>query len=180
MGLLTQSDTLVFQKWFKECCKLRGIAVQYCYPVTEEVSIHGEVQPQFSELFPLDIMFDENPKVKTLKNIGWNSEDPEDKPAIAHLPIDTPQLKTKSRILIPPVGQAIPGRWFEVTTIHANLEYPDSYTVTLAPVFDTEKPKTDVSVTNYNYIKDHRANQPDEDQPANYPVDPNFKFLNLT
>lgn len=177
MGLLTQNDAKVFQNWFKEACLLHGIPVKYVYPVRENVTIYTEIQPEFSEVIDLDIMFDENPSVKTLKRIGWVSEDPDDKPAIAHLPFDTPYLQTKARILIPPIGQAIPGRWFEVTSIHSQLEYPDSYTVTLAPVFETEKEKTNYNESNYNYVDHERANQPMEDSPANEPLDPNFSFI---
>lgn len=179
MGLLTNNDAKIFSQWFKECCRLRGISVKYVYPVTENVTIYSEIQPEFSDLIDLDILFDENPTVKTLKRIGWVSEDPEDKPAIAHLPIDTPYLMTKARILIPPIGQAIPGRWFEVTSIHSNLEYPDSYTVTLAPVFNSEKAKTNYEETNYNYVEDERANQPLEDVPNNDFGKKNFTFLKI-
>lgn len=177
MGLLTTEDITMFQEWFKEMVKLRGISVIYRYPVNEEVSIHSEIKANFSEPINLDIIFEEVPQVKTLKRIGWVSEDPNDKPYIAMLPIDTPYLQTKSRILIPPIGQAIPGRWFEVTSIHSILEYPACYTCTLAPVFESKSEKLDHSETNYNYIEHLRANQPDQDNPNNYPLDPNFKFL---
>lgn len=177
MGLLTQNDAQMFQTWFEEMCRLRGIPVKYVYPVVEDVTIHSEIQATFSEMIDMDVIFEENPKVNTLKRIGWVSENPDDKPYIAMMSINTPHLQTKSRILIPPIGQAIPGRWFEVTSIHANLEYPDCYICTLVPVFETKAPRLDLSETNYNYIEDERANQPDEDQPANKPVNANFTFL---
>ena len=44
-------------------------------------------------------------------------------------------------------------------------------------MFETKPEKIDHSETNYNYIEDLRANQPDQDNPNNYPIDPNFKFL---
>lgn len=179
MGLLTQNDANVFQNWFKEMCKLHGISVKYIYPVIENVTIYSEIQPEFSEVINLDIIFDENPNVKTLKRIGWVSEDPSDKPAIAHLPMDTPHLQTKARILIPPIGQAIPGRWFEITSIHSQLEYPDSYVVTLAPIFESNKARSNYEASNYNYIQDERANQPMEDSPNNEEIDPNFSFINF-
>lgn len=182
MGLLTNTKDLeLFRNWFKENCLLRGISVKYRYPVTEEISIHSEVDAQFSEEIDLNIVFEQNPNIKTLKRIGWISENPNDKPYIAMLPLDTPYLQMHSRIMIPPVGQAIPGRWFEVTAISCILEYPDCYICTLAPVFDTKPKRDDYSETNYNYIDADRANQPDEDSPNNYALDkdkdPNFQFL---
>ena len=177
MGLLTQQDAKVFQTWFEEMCKLRGIEVKYTWPVTEDVTIHSEIQNQFATPIDMNIVFEENPKVNTLKRIGWVSENPDDKPHIARLPFNAPNLQTKCRILIPPIGQAIPGRWFEITSIHCDLEYPDCYICTLAPVFESQPARTDHSQTNYNYIDHDRANQPDEDQPANEPVNANFTFL---
>ena len=177
MGLLTQGDAKAFQSWFNEMVKLRGISVKYMYPVTEELTIYNEIHPGFSEGMDLDIIFEDNPKVQTLKSIGWVSEKPDDKPYIASLPFNTPYLQTKARIFIPPIGQAIPGRWFEVTSIHCNLEYPECYVCVLVPVFEQERKDTDYDQTNFNKIDDNRANQPDEDQPANYPVDANFTFL---
>lgn len=177
MGLLTQQDAQMFQTWFKEMAHLRGIAVKYIYPVIEDVTIHSEIQNQFSSEIDMDVIFEENPKVNTLKRIGWVSENSDDKPYIARLPFDAPNLQTKCRIMIPPIGQAIPGRWFEITSIHSDLEYPDCYICVLAPVFETEAPRTDHSQTNYNYIDHERANQPDEDQPANEPINANFTFL---
>ena len=177
MGLLTQNDAKIFQGWFRECAKLRGISVKYMYPVKDNITIYSEIHSSFSDAVDIDILFDENPAVKTLKRIGWVSEDPEDKPAIAHLSLDTPHLQTKARIMIPPIGQAIPGRWFEVTSIHSNLEYPDSYTCTLAPVFETDKEKTCYEESNYNYVEHEKANQPKEDSPSNEPLDPNFSFI---
>lgn len=179
VGLLTTDDVKMFQTWFTEMTKLRGISVKYVYPIDEleQVTIHSEIKSQFSEPFDLDIIFEEVPQVKTLKRIGWVAENPEDKPYVAMLPIDTPYLQTKARILIPPIGQAIPGRWFEITSIHALLEYPACYTCMLVPVFETKPDKLDHSQTNYNYVTDTRANQPDEDSPNNCPINPNFKFL---
>ena len=178
MGLLTNSDAAMFQHWFKEMVLLRGISVKYMYPLAESMTIHSEIQSQFSEPVDIDCIFDDNPKIATLKRIGWVSENADDKPYIVSLPIDTPHLQTKCRIMIPPVGQALPGRWFEVTSIHVNLEYPDCYVCTLAPVFEKAEPyKTNNDQTNYNYIAHDRANQPNEDQPANYPANANFKFL---
>lgn len=179
MGLLTQDDVQLFQQWFKEACMLYGIPVKYRYPITdtEQVTIHGEIQSEFSEEIDMDVIFQENPPVKTLKRIGWVAEKPDDKPYIAMLPLDAPYLQTKARIMIPPIGQAIPGRWFEVTSIQSQLEYPDCYICTLAPLFNTNEPKTDYCETNYNHIDAERANQPDQDSPNNYPVDVNFKYL---
>jgi|GEM_PF-3820392 len=160
MGTLTREDSTLFRGFFKEMAKLRGISIEYIYPVEETVTIHGEIQPKFSSIFDLDIIFDSNPKIKTLKNIGWISEDSSDKPYIAYLPYDTPYVQSKARIKIPPIGVNKEGRWFEITDITEGLEFPDAYMCRLVPVYNTEDPRDDYSQTNQNYLEGD--NQPDE------------------
>ena len=48
MGLLTQEDSALFRQFFIEMAKLRGLSVDYIYPVDENVSIHGQIFPKFS------------------------------------------------------------------------------------------------------------------------------------
>lgn len=177
MGLLTQNDAKIIQQYFKEMAALLGIRVNYRYPVDEKVTVHSEIQCSFSDIVPIDIVFQQNPSIKTLKNIGWVSETADDKPYIAMFPIDTVGLQTKAQIEIPPVGQAIPSRWFEVTSIQTLLEYPDCYITTVVPVFDSKQPRVDHEQTNYNYVDHPRANQPDEDDPTNLHPQRNFSFL---
>ena len=110
MGLLTGKDSTLFRNFFKEMTKLRGISVEYTYPVDEEVSIHGQIFPNFSSLYNIDIIFESNPKIKTLKNYGWVSETSDDKPYVAYLPYDTPNIQTKSRIKITPIGSIKNGK----------------------------------------------------------------------
>ena len=63
MGLLTREDSTLFRQFFKEMTKLRGLSVEYIYPVDEDVTIHGQIIPDFSSVFKLDIMFETNPKI---------------------------------------------------------------------------------------------------------------------
>ncbi len=195
MGLLTQEDSTLFRQFFKEMAKLRGLPIEYIYPVDEETSIHGQIFPEFSSIVDLDIIFENNPKVKTLKNYGWVSEDSSDKPYIAYFPFDTPYIQTKARMRLKPIGSDKPGKWFEITDIQHAIEFPDAYICRLAPVFETEKEKLDYSETNNNYIEGD--NQPDESTHHNKEINKdiekhlenelkeqleenkNFKYLNI-
>ena len=165
MGLLTGEDSKLFRQFFKEMAFLRGISVQYVYPVDEETSIHGQIFPEFSSIYDLDIIFESAPKIKTLKNYGWVSEDNSDKPYIAYLPYDTPHIQTKARLKLFPIGSEKDGKWFEITDINEAIEFPDAYICRLAPVYVSEKEKLDYEQTNHNYIEGD--NQPDENTTHN-------------
>lgn len=155
MGLLTKKDATIFRKYFKEMAKLRGIPVIYQYPIDMEFSLYAEEDPRgFSEPIPMDIIFEENPKMATLRRYGWVSEVPEDKPYIAQLPYDALNLCKGCRVTIPSPFPATPGRVFVITEITGNLEFPDNWVCKLAPVFHNKPQKpVDYENTNYNFIK---------------------------
>ncbi len=155
MGLLTQKDATIFRKYFKEMAKLRGIPVIYQYPIDMEFSLYAEEDPKgFSEPIFMDIIFEENPKIATLRRYGWVSEVPEDKPYIAQLPYDAKNLCKGCRVTIPSPFPTTPGRVFVITEITGNLEFPDNWVCKLAPVFHNKPQKpVDYENTNYNFIK---------------------------
>lgn len=137
MGLLTNNDAIQHREWFKEMANLLGFTVGYQYPLGDTKTIHSEPNMPMSNPIQLDIIFMENPTVDTLKKHGWVVEIGEAKPAVAQVPFDTPKLQRYSRIIIPPVGSVLDARTFEVTAISSILEYPDCWTVRLAPVYKT-------------------------------------------
>ena len=145
MGYLTQKDSTMFRGYFKEVAKLRGIHVIYQYPIDMTFTIYAEEDPKgFSEEIGMDIIFEENPKVQTLRKYGWVSELPDDKPHIATLPFDAKNLCAGCRISITPPLPLAPKKVFKITDIQANLEFPDSWVCKLVPVFEkkqTEKLK---------------------------------------
>lgn len=148
MGLLTDKDSTVFRSWFKEMCKLHGFRVGYQYPLGTTKTIHSEPNMPMSIPIDLDIVFNENPTLDTLRKHGWVTEIGEQKPVVAQVPYDTPNLQRYSRIIIPPVGTIIDARIFEVTAISTILEYPDCWTVRLAPVYKTIQEQN--NMTNLN------------------------------
>lgn len=154
MGFLTQTDATMFRNYFKEVAKLRGISVFYQFPVDMDLTIHAEERPAgFSEKIPMDIIFEQNPKVSTLRRYGWVVTQNEDKPFICSLPYDAPNLSKGCRITIPPPTPIASENVFVITDIKMNLEFPDSYVCKLAPVF-TDKPNisTDYKDKNTNFL----------------------------
>ena len=150
MGRLTDDDAKQFRSWFTEMSRLLGIHVGYQYPLGNEKTIHSEPNMAMSNPIELDIIFDENPTINTLKKHGWVTEIGENKPVVAQVPYNTPNLQRYSRIIIPPIGTVIRERIFEVTAISTILEYPDCWTVRLAPVYNTIQEKHEDNLNNAN------------------------------
>lgn len=156
MGILTQKDATIFRNFFKEMARLRGLPVIYKYPIDMKFSNYAEEIPTgFSEDIHIDIIFDENPKTSTLRKYGWVSELPDDKPYMATIPFDVPNLCKGCRIIIPSHFPNEQGRIFVITEISANYEFPDAWTCKLAPVLlDKVKiEEVDYTNTNNNFIK---------------------------
>ena len=156
MGTLFNKDTTLFRGYFKEQAKLLGIPVKYRYPIDPELNLHGrDDQLGFSEPIEMNIILDQSPKLKTLKRFGWVSENPDDKPWIAQLPYDAPNLQKNCRIIFDPPTPLIGGKEFKITDISVDQIYPDSCYCKLAPVF--EVPKTlkpeDYKDKPYSFLK---------------------------
>lgn len=152
MGLLTNDDSKLFRDWFKEMAELLGQTVMYQYPLTTDKTIHSEPNIELSDPIRMDIIFNENPTIDTLRKHGWATEINGNLPIIAQVPYDAPGLARYARITIPPVGNTMRERIFEVTAISTFLEYPDCWTVRLVPVYNSIKENNDYSNSNIDYI----------------------------
>ena len=193
MGLLTQNDATLWRGFFVEMAKLRGIPVEYRYVISQKVSIHSEFSYELSEPIPIDIIFDSNPSVSTLRKIGWISENSDDKPYVAQIPFHLPELKVGCTISIKDFDLNST-RDFKITSMKMLLEFPDCWTVTLAPIFFTKAAKTVYTETNYNYLDTpdadvdndapdnkygHEWTRNDDDKGGLRPKDSNFEYLNV-
>ena len=150
MGLLTRNDANIFCGYFKEMAKLLGIKVLYQYPIDMQFTMYAEENPLgFSEEIQMDIIFEENPKITTLRKYGWVSETPDDKPYLAQLPMDALNLCKGCRISIVSPKPIESKKVFVITDIQANLQFPDSWACKLAPVmFNKTDKKADYSDSN--------------------------------
>lgn len=172
MGLLNRSDSTIFRDYFKEMCKLIGISVTYQYIEKREITIHSEDNSTLSQPIRLDILLDEHPKLDTLNKLGWLSELNEQHPMIVHLPYDTPNLTVDARITIESIDGLARPRVYRITRIKNDLEYPESYTCTIAPVVD-QIPQNN----HYNSINYEKLNT---DASKRTPVEDKTKYPNFT
>ncbi len=155
MGELIRRDTELFRKRFKEMAKLRGIRVMYQYMLNNyEYSIHSELKAQYSAPMPLDIIFFDYNNQKTLKRLGWFSENADDKPYVAQVPYDTPYLQKGCRIIM---GSATTPDFkvFRIEDIQTIMQFPDSWWVKLAPEFEDAMPpeQHDYTQSDFKFLK---------------------------
>ena len=157
MGLLINSDAEILRRFFSEAAKLKGIQVKYQYPIDMTFSKYAEEDPRgYSEFKEIDIIFEENPNMKTLKRYGWTTETTDDLPFLGYFAYNTYKLAKGCRIEIPSPFPEQEGRLFVVTEIRSALEYPEAWACKLAPVFhkkpDPQIIENKISKNNDNYL----------------------------
>ena len=156
MGELFKRDAEIYRRFFKEQAKLLGIHVQYRYPVNMDYSLHGTDSPLgYSEPIELNIIFDQSPKLKTLKKLGWISEASNDKPYLCQVPYDTPNLQEGSLIEFDVPEPLTGAKVFRITDITIDQILPDSYYCKLVPKMEKQNVLTsdDYKEKSYTYLK---------------------------
>lgn len=168
MSMLVRNDTLLQRKYFKEMVRLVGISCAYQWVTKQEYTIHSEKNFEYSQPIRMDIILDENPTIETLNTYGWLSELGDTLPIIAHIPFNTPNLKVGCRITLATIKGTDRPRIFEITKIGSNLEYPDSYTVALAPVLDQFPQRNQYTLVNNEKVSQEKSEFTSKEQNSSY------------
>lgn len=162
MGMLIRNEALLQRRYFKEMCKLVGISVAYQWVTDKKYTIHSEKNFKYSQPIRMNVILNENPTIETLNTYGWLSEIGDSLPLVAHIPFDTPNLMVGCRITLATIRGTNRPRIFDITKIGSNLEYPDSYTVALAPVLDQFPQRNQ-----YTLVNNEKVNQDKSDVTSN-------------
>jgi hypothetical protein len=156
LGDLFNQDAEIFREFFKEQAKLLGIKVKYRYPIDMKFTLHFQEDPLgYSEPIDIDIIFSQSPQLKTLKKLGWVSEDKSDKPYLIQMPYDTPNLQKGSLVILPVPAPLIGSKVFKITDITVDQILPDSWYCKVAPKFEDMDKLTleDYKDKSYSFLK---------------------------
>lgn len=168
MGLLVRQDVRIHRAYFSEMCKLIGVSVAYQYVVKSEMTIHSEDNSFLSVPLRIDVIFDDQPSVDTLKRLGWVTELNEQQPIVINMPYNTPNLTVNARIMIESIDGTPRPRVFKVTKIESDLEYPDAYTCAIVPVVDQTYQKNQYTLVNTEKISEEDSPRTSQEQPYQY------------
>ncbi len=168
MGMLIRNEALLQRRYFKEMCKLVGISCAYQWVTNKEYTIHSEKNFKYSQPIRMNIILNENPTIETLNTYGWLSELGDTLPIIAHIPFDTPNLMVGCRIMLATIKGTDRPRLFDITRIGSNLEYPDSYTVALAPVLDQFPQRNQYTLVNNEKVSQEKSEVTSKEQNSLY------------
>lgn len=170
MGMLIRDSALLQRKYFKEMVKLVGCSAAYQWVTDKNFTIHSEKNFKFSDPVRINLILDENPTIETLNTYGWLSELGDTLPIIAHLPYDIPNLIVGCRITLATTKGTNRPRIFDITKIGSNLEYPDSYTVALAPVLDQFPQRNQYTLVNNEKVSQEKSEVTSKEQNSMYTI----------
>lgn len=132
---LVKSDALMFRHYFKEMLDLYGIDGMY-YEVIEETKKYneaGEFSAYYKDPIPCQVIFDQVPKISTLKKLGWTTENDESQP-IVHVDYDLPGIQKGACFSIEDPLRLGKGRLFRISKLSLGIIYPMCVTCQLVAV----------------------------------------------
>lgn len=159
MGLLTPSNNeiLLARKMFDEKTRLIGISCFYYEVKNYNLNYKNSLEKlEFFDKEELNIIFEDMPKIKTLKNLGWWDDNEDSVHPIAYMP-----WFVDGKIIKPCIGSRIEfkdpisgySRFYEIAEVNANTYFMINYIVNLVPyretIVDTNKQEEDQKGGNF-------------------------------
>lgn len=132
-------DIKLMRKRYDEALEMRGIPVQYQFPLLATSNAQGEsVIDSLSELMNAHIFFDGNPKIKTFKRYGWVVENDENLPFLIHCSFNLPHMQKDAIFRIAGQYSELPDRTFRVVEISYDMQAPDHLVCMVVPVYEDQ------------------------------------------
>lgn len=141
---LVKNDALAFQKhYFKEILQLYGVDSMYYEVIDETVkhTVNGEFSCEYKDPIPTQLLFDQVPKVSTLKKLGWATELDQSQ-SLVHLNFDLPNVRVGAALSIEDPLRPGKGRLFRITKMSMGIIYPMCVTAQIVPVLGDTPEKT--------------------------------------
>lgn len=144
MGLLLQNDLEIHRHYFEEALDYFGIDAMY-YQVkdgSQHYTVEGEQSSNYYDPTPIKLIFDQVPKVGTLKKLGWVTELTSDAQPIIHIPFDTPGIQVGVLFkVMDPLNQK-QGKYFRATKMTTGIIYPSAVTMQIVAVIGDDPEET--------------------------------------
>lgn len=131
---LLQNDITVLRYYFREALDLYGIPARY-YQLKPNChfTVAGELSANYFDSIKCKIIFDQVPKISTLKKLGWVTE-LDQAASLIHVDFDLPGISFGSLFEIKDPLAPDKGKLFRVTKLQTSIIYPVSITCQIVPV----------------------------------------------
>ena len=142
MNPIIQNDATVLRYYLNEMLDMYGIAAKY-YQLKPgcHFTVAGELSANYFDPIDTRVMFDQVPKVSTLKRLGWVTE-LDQAASLIHIPFDTPGICVGAVFSIRDPLAPDSGKLFRVSKLQTGIIYPICVTCQIVPVVGTEPEET--------------------------------------
>lgn len=151
------------RKRYDEALQMMGIPAKYQYPLMPGTNVQGEtVVDSYSDPEDIFIFFEGNPKVTTLKRLGWVVDNSDQLPLLIHCSFNLKNLQKDCIFTFSGKFTELKERVFRVTDISYDLEAPDHVVAKIIPVYDTEHitGRTESEIKNTFNTSNHFISEP--------------------
>lgn len=140
---LIKKDALMFRRYFQEMLRKYGIDCSYfeAKEGTVKYNVNGELSAEYKDPIGTQVLFDQVPKVSTLKKLGWSTSNDESQPLI-HVDFDLPGLQVGCLFSIEDPLRPGRGRLFRVTKMSVGIIYPMCVTAQVVAVLGDQVENT--------------------------------------
>ena len=140
---LIKRDALMFRKYFQEMLRKYGIDCSY-FAVKEgtaEYNVNGEFSAEYENPMGTQVLFDQVPKISTLKKLGWNTATDDSQPLV-HVDYDLPNLQVGCLFSIEDPLRPGKGKLFRITKMSIGIIYPMCVTAQVVAVLGDQVENT--------------------------------------
>jgi hypothetical protein len=133
---VASEDVQLLRDFYDEALETQGVPVEYQYPLKNDYNVHGEqAADAFSEVIDTFCAVEAEPKISTLKKLGWVVENNSSLPFLLHVSFGLPEIQKGCKFKFAGLHTGLPSREFVVERISMELQVPDHIICEVIPQY---------------------------------------------
>ena len=139
VNLIQSEEVEILRAYYDEALEMQGVPCTYQYPLKNDYNIHGEqAADAFSEPINTFVGIEAEPKISTIRKLGWVVENDSDLPFLLHVSFGLPELQKGCKFMFAGLHTNLPAREFVVERMTIPFQAPDHMIVEVIPQYDTK------------------------------------------
>ena len=137
VNLIQSEEVEILRAYYDEALEMQGVPCTYQYPLKNDWNIHGEqAADSFSEPINTFAGIEAEPKISTLRKLGWVVENDSALPFLLHVSFGLPELQKGCKFMFAGLHTNLPAREFVVERMTMPFQAPDHMIVEVIPQYD--------------------------------------------
>jgi hypothetical protein len=134
--LIVDEEVQMLREMYDEGLEMQGVPVRYQYPLKNDYNTHGEqAADSFSEFIDTFVGVEAEPKISTIRKLGWVVENSADLPFLLHASFNLPEIQKGSKFFFAGLHTGLPSREFVVERMSMEFQVPDHIVCEVIPQY---------------------------------------------